>query len=100
MDNNVRARQSDGDAQYYAIYFNDCTELDTLKKRYDDERFVSGVITVDNYDEIMQDVPNPDKPKVSARNRGNAERLCAGRKRNNEKTGEGQISFLLFKMGS
>ena len=55
-----------GDAQYYAIYFNDCTELDTLKKRYDDERFVSGVITVDNYDEIMQDVPNPDKPKVSA----------------------------------
>ena len=51
-----------GDAQYYAIYFNDCTELDTLKKRYDDERFVSGVITVDNYDEIMQDVPNPDKP--------------------------------------
>ncbi len=52
--------------QYYVLYFNDCTELETLKQRFDEEQFVSGVITVDNYDELMQDIPNSDKPRVSA----------------------------------
>lgn len=67
----IEITSSDTDAgksleKYFAIYFFDCTELDDLRKKYDEEKFVSGVITVDNYDEIMQDIPNPDKPKVSA----------------------------------
>lgn len=52
--------------KYYAVYFYDCTELDNLKKLYNKKQFVSAAIMVDNYDEVMQDVSTPDRPKVSA----------------------------------
>ena len=52
--------------KYYAVYFYDCTELESLKKLYDEKQFVSAAIMVDNYDDVMQDVDTPDRPKVSA----------------------------------
>lgn len=52
--------------KYYAVYFNDCTELYRLRQKYDEETFVSAVILVDNYDDIMQDISGSDKPKISA----------------------------------
>lgn len=52
--------------KYYALHFNDCTDFDQLKKQYDDEKFVSAVIFVDNYDDVMTEVPNANKPKISA----------------------------------
>ncbi len=54
------------DYGYIALSFKDCTEFETLKNKYENDKFVSGVITVDNYDEIMQDMANSDKPKVAA----------------------------------
>jgi len=54
------------DEKYYALHFKDCTEYEELKSRYESEKFVSAVIFVDNYDDVMIDVPNSDKPKVSA----------------------------------
>lgn len=50
----------------YAFHFKDCTEYEVLKQKYNDEKFVCATIVVDNYDDIMVDVTNADKPKVSA----------------------------------
>ena len=52
--------------KYYALHFNDCTDYESLMRKYSDEKFVSAVIFVDNYDDVMSDVPNADKPKISA----------------------------------
>lgn len=52
--------------KYYALYFNDCTELYNLRKKYEDEVFVSSVILIDNYDDVMQEVSGADKPKITA----------------------------------
>lgn len=52
--------------RYYAVYFNDCTELYNLRKKYEEETFVSAVILVDNYEDVMQDISGTDKPKISA----------------------------------
>ena len=51
---------------YTILYWDDVTEHETLKKKYSDEKFVSCVIVVDNYEELMQDTPNQDKPKLTA----------------------------------
>jgi len=51
---------------HYAIYFYDCTDFDELKKLHENKTFVSAVIMVDNYDEVMQDVATTDRPRVSA----------------------------------
>ncbi len=50
----------------YALHFKDCTEYENLKEKYNNEKFVCATIIVDNYDDIMLDVTNADKPKVSA----------------------------------
>jgi len=51
---------------YYALHFKDCTEYETLKAKYNNEKTVCALIVVDNYDDVMIDVANSDKPKVSA----------------------------------
>jgi len=52
--------------QMYALHFKDCTDYVELKGKYISEKFVSAIVIVDNYDDVMMDVPNADKPKVSA----------------------------------
>lgn len=52
--------------KFYALHFNDCTDYVALAQKYSDEKFVSAVVFVDNYDDVMSDVPNSDKPKISA----------------------------------
>ncbi len=61
----VSSSQTDGE-KYYALHFKDCTEYETLKHKYNSEKFVCATIIVDNYEDIMMDVSNADKPKVSA----------------------------------
>lgn len=51
---------------YIVLYWDDVTEHVQLKKLYSDEQFVSCVAVVDNYEELMQDTPNQDKPKLTA----------------------------------
>lgn len=52
--------------KYYAFHFKDTTQYEQLKEKYQAERFVCAVIFVDNYDDVMIDVQNADKPKVTA----------------------------------
>lgn len=61
----ISSNQTDND-KFYALHFKDCTEYEKLKTKYNDEKFVCAVILVDNYDDVMMDVTNSDKPKVSA----------------------------------
>lgn len=52
--------------KYYAMHFKDYTEYEILNRKYNDEKFVCAIIVVDNYDDVMIDVSNSDKPKISA----------------------------------
>lgn len=58
--------ESTGSEKFYALHFLDCTEYETLSKKYNSEKFVSAVIFIDNYDDVMIDVSNSFKPKISA----------------------------------
>ncbi len=60
------ASNSTDNEKYYALHFKDYTEYTTLKKKYNSEKFICAIIVVDNYDDMMLDVSNSDKPKVSA----------------------------------
>jgi len=48
------------------LYWIDTTDFDNLKLTYDNEKFVCAVALIDNYDELMQNTPNSDKPKLVA----------------------------------
>ncbi len=58
---------SKSDGEYYiALYWYDNTEYDNLKQKYYSEAFVSCIIVIDNYDDVMQGTSNTDKPKLTA----------------------------------
>lgn len=48
------------------LYFIDNTELIQLKSRYEQEKVGTGIIIIDNYDELMQDVENSVRPHIVA----------------------------------
>ena len=52
--------------QYIALYWDDVTDFEILKANYDKEQFVCCVAVIDNYEEIMQDTSNQDRPKLVA----------------------------------
>jgi len=60
----ICASQTDKE-KYYALHFKDCTEFEILKTKYTNDRFISAVIVVDNYDEVMMDVTNSEKLRIS-----------------------------------
>lgn len=48
------------------LYWDDRTEDELLKIKYDEEKFVSAVMVIDNYDDILQDTPPADRPILIA----------------------------------
>ena len=52
--------------KYIILYWDDVTAYTELETKYRDEAFVSCVAVIDNYEEVMQDTQNPDKPKLTA----------------------------------
>lgn len=52
--------------KYVILYWDDVTAYTELEIKYRDEAFVSCVAVIDNYEEVMQDTQNPDKPKLAA----------------------------------
>lgn len=48
------------------LYFFDNTELCELKKRYENERTVVGLVVVDNYDELFQKMDDSESQQASA----------------------------------
>ncbi len=51
---------------YIVMYWDDITDFENLTKKYNDEQFVSCVVVIDNYDELMQNTQNSDKPILTA----------------------------------
>ena len=52
---------------YMAIlYFIDITEQLKISKKYAEENQCIGIVTVDNYEEIMQRISNEEKPRIIA----------------------------------
>jgi cyclic-di-AMP phosphodiesterase len=61
----IQARQDS--AEYILLlYFIDNTELVNLKKKYDNERVVAGIIIIDNYDDLMQNMDEDKRPQMLA----------------------------------
>ncbi len=54
------------DNYYIVLYWHDNTDYDNLKNKYYSEQFVSCVLVIDNYDDVMQGTPNTDKPQLTA----------------------------------
>ncbi len=48
------------------LYFVDNTELVEIKKKYADEKIVSGLIVIDNYDDLMQSMEDSGPPQILA----------------------------------
>lgn len=48
------------------LYWDDRTDDELLKTKYTNEKFVSSVIVIDNYDDIIQDTPSADRPMLIA----------------------------------
>ena len=57
---------SDKEESNIILYWNETTDYDNLKTKYENEKFVCGVALIDNYDELMQNTSNSDKPKLVA----------------------------------
>lgn len=48
------------------LYFIDITELVQLRKTYADEKIASGIILIDNYDDLMQSTDDSARPQMLA----------------------------------
>lgn len=56
----------DSDGYILMLYLIDNTELIELKKIYDDEKVAVGLIIIDNYDDLMQSMEDPNRPQMLA----------------------------------
>lgn len=75
--NILHTSSKDDESNYYIVlYWHDYTEHDMLKNKYYSEAFVSCIIVVDNYDDVMQNTPAADKPKLTATIEESLELLC------------------------
>ncbi len=54
------------DSYYIVLYWYDNTEHEMLKAKHYNDAFVSCMIVIDNYDDVMQSTPNADKPQLTA----------------------------------
>ncbi len=48
------------------LYWIEVTGYEELNKKYEDEQMVVGIIHVDNYDEVMQDIDEAKRPLIAA----------------------------------
>ena len=59
-------RKSDAGNFIMILYFIDVTELVEIKKKYNDEKIVTGLILIDNYDDLMQSMDDTQRPQMLA----------------------------------
>lgn len=56
----------DKDDYVIILYFADITKIENLKTMYENEKFVSSIILIDNYDDIVQNTPSSERPLLFA----------------------------------
>lgn len=63
----LKEKEKKKENEYMAtLYFIDETENIRLEKQYHDSKLCVGIIMIDNYEEIMQRIPDEDKPGLTA----------------------------------
>lgn len=56
----------DSDESCIVLYWDDRSDDELLKIKYEEEKFISAVMVIDNYDDIIQDTPSADRPMLIA----------------------------------
>jgi len=59
-------RNKEKKQQMTILYFIDDTEYIHLQKEYENSNVCVGILNIDNYEEVMQSIPETDKPQVIA----------------------------------
>lgn len=62
----IRSKQNDKSEYITILYFLDITKIMKEKKKYEDSRTCVGILTVDNYEEIIQRIEVENRPQVIA----------------------------------
>lgn len=62
----IRSKQNDKSEYITILYFLDITQIMKEKKKYEDSRTCVGILTVDNYEEIIQRIEVENRPQVIA----------------------------------
>lgn len=62
----IRSKQNDKSEYITILYFLDITQIMKEKKKYEDSRTCVGILTVDNYEEIIQRIDVENRPQVIA----------------------------------
>jgi len=62
----IRSKQNDKSDYITILYFLDITQIMKEKKKYEDSRTCVGILTVDNYEEIIQRIEVENRPQVIA----------------------------------
>jgi len=62
----IRSKQNDKSEYITILYFLDITQIIKEKKKYEDSRTCVGILTVDNYEEIIQRIEVENRPQVVA----------------------------------
>lgn len=59
-------KKSESSSYILILYFIDITELAETKKKYQDEKLVTGLVVIDNYDDLMQSMDDTSRPQMLA----------------------------------
>ena len=62
----IRSKQNDKSEYITILYFLDITQIMKEKKKYEDSKTCVGILTVDNYEEIIQRIDVENRPQVIA----------------------------------
>lgn len=62
----IRSKQNDKSEYITILYFLDVTQFIKEKKKYEDAKTCVGILTVDNYEEIIQRIEVENRPQVIA----------------------------------
>ncbi len=62
----IRSKQNDKSEYITILYFLDITKIMKEKKKYEDSKTCVGILTVDNYEEIIQRIDVENRPQVVA----------------------------------
>lgn len=66
LGNVIKIDEKGKESYIITLYWIDETELHTISKKYEDEKPVVSIITIDNYDEVMQNTEDSARPQVLA----------------------------------
>ncbi len=59
-------KKADNSGYILILYFIDISELVEIRRKYQDEKVVTGLVVIDNYDDLMQSMEDTSRPQMLA----------------------------------